>query len=115
MIPFQLGQRSPNFCLSLAPITSTVEGPSLGYRGGLFSDLSFPPLQVNTEEKKKVMGVLDIYGFEILEVREICLTTSILCLSRVRGRCERGEVVLKGRKQFGLSWSLSLTCVPYSG
>uniref|UniRef100_A0A452UTM5 Unconventional myosin-Ia n=1 Tax=Ursus maritimus TaxID=29073 RepID=A0A452UTM5_URSMA len=31
------------------------------------SDLSFPPLQVGTGEKKKVMGVLDIYGFEILE------------------------------------------------
>lgn len=60
------------------------------YRGGLFADLSFPPLQVDTEEKKKVMGVLDIYGFEILEVREICLT-SIPCFPRVRGRCERGR------------------------
>lgn len=114
MIPFQLGQRSPKFYLSLAPITSTVEVPRLVYRGGLFSDLSFPPLQVDTEEKKKVMGVLDIYGFEILEVREICLT-SIPCFPRVKGRCERGEVVLKGRKHFGLSWSLSLTCVPSSG
>uniref|UniRef100_A0A8C9BP40 Unconventional myosin-Ia n=1 Tax=Phocoena sinus TaxID=42100 RepID=A0A8C9BP40_PHOSS len=31
------------------------------------NDLSFPPLQVGTGEKRKVMGVLDIYGFEILE------------------------------------------------
>lgn len=31
--------------------------------------LSSPSLQVGTGEKKKVMGVLDIYGFEVLEVR----------------------------------------------
>lgn len=50
---------------------------------GQSSDLSFPPLQVGTGERKKVMGVLDIYGFEILEVRDLC-STLVPCFPRVR-------------------------------
>jgi myosin heavy subunit len=34
---------------------------------------------VGTGEKKKVMGVLDIYGFEILEVRGHQIT-SVSCI-----------------------------------
>lgn len=40
--------------------------------------LPLPLLQVGTGEKRKVMGVLDIYGFEILEVREYQTTLSVL-------------------------------------
>lgn len=68
-------------------------------RCGLSSDLSFPSLQVGTAEKKKVMGVLDIYGFEILEVREL-RPTSVPCFPVVRGRwVQRGMQERRGRAE----------------
>lgn len=55
--------------MSPAPLASSQKGLAW-YAEGRSSDLSLTSLQVDTGEKKKVMGVLDIYGFEILEVRE---------------------------------------------
>lgn len=48
------------------------------------SYLTLPLLQVGTGEKRKVMGVLDIYGFEILEVRER-QATSVSCIASLGG------------------------------
>lgn len=63
------------------------------------SDLSFPSLQVGTAEKKKVMGVLDIYGFEILEVRELH-PTSVPCFPMVRDWwVQRGMWESRGRAE----------------
>lgn len=39
---------------------------------------------MGTGEKRKVMGVLDIYGFEILEVRER-QATSVSCIASLGG------------------------------
>lgn len=46
---------------------------------------------MGTAEKKKVMGVLDIYGFEILEVRELH-PTSVPCFPVVGGRWVQREM-----------------------
>jgi hypothetical protein len=44
---------------------------------------------VDTREKKKVMGVLDIYGFEILEVREVHPTSAACFPGVIRDRLMR--------------------------
>lgn len=65
-------------------------------------------------KKKKVMGVLDIYGFEILEVRVFPPTTATL-LPRVGVWRLQGRGLKEGRaeREEG-SWAelLSLTWVP---
>ena len=49
--------------------------------------------QAKTKAKKKVMGVLDIYGFEVFEVRKLPEIAKIhVSINLTRRQCQRSTV-----------------------
>ena len=54
--------------LHLALSNQTRKPAWCTYIRGMIHEFHFPPVQAKTRTKKKVMGVLDIYGFEVFEV-----------------------------------------------